>query len=162
MLRTARSTQADSGQATLVVTPPSLLKQWVAEMQTHAPGLRICVYQGWKSLIKGIRQRRRVDARQNEVSRAAAQKRKRQALREETVRKYARGPRGNKVKSENATAGDPACASVATESQAIEVADEDEEGLTEDGNDEMSLLAVTERAFIEYVRGHDVVITTYK
>lgn len=149
-------------QATLVVTPPSLLKQWVAEIRAHAPGLRICVYEGWKSLIKGIRQRRRAEARQNEASKAAAQKRKRQALREETVRKYARGSKGSTIKSENTASTGQASASGSTASEAIEVADKDEEANQEDGGDDMSLLAVTERAFIDYVRGHDVVITTYK
>ncbi|KAF8654783.1 hypothetical protein AX16_003438 [Volvariella volvacea WC 439] len=34
-------------KTTLVVTPPALASQWVDELATHAPSLRVMVYDGW-------------------------------------------------------------------------------------------------------------------
>jgi E3 ubiquitin-protein ligase SHPRH len=39
-----------SQQATLIVTPQSLLRQWHSEIQKHAPGLKVVVYEGWRSV----------------------------------------------------------------------------------------------------------------
>jgi E3 ubiquitin-protein ligase SHPRH len=32
--------------ATLIITPPSILEQWMSEMHTHAPNLKVCHYKG--------------------------------------------------------------------------------------------------------------------
>ncbi|EOA80939.1 uncharacterized protein SETTUDRAFT_144073 [Exserohilum turcica Et28A] len=32
--------------ATLIITPPSILEQWISEMHTHAPELKVCHYKG--------------------------------------------------------------------------------------------------------------------
>ena len=37
-------------QTTLIVTPPSLAQQWAEELKTHAPSLRVLVYEGWARL----------------------------------------------------------------------------------------------------------------
>ncbi|PVF98205.1 hypothetical protein CPB86DRAFT_825898 [Serendipita vermifera] len=39
-------------KTTLIVTPTSLQKQWIEEMRKHAPTLKVCVYDGWKSVNK--------------------------------------------------------------------------------------------------------------
>ncbi|KIY47840.1 hypothetical protein FISHEDRAFT_44377 [Fistulina hepatica ATCC 64428] len=37
-------------KSTLVVTPPALASQWVEELRTHAPTLRVLVYDGWQKV----------------------------------------------------------------------------------------------------------------
>jgi len=37
-------------QSTLIVTPPSLVSQWKEELATHAPSLKVLVYDGWSKL----------------------------------------------------------------------------------------------------------------
>lgn len=147
------TSQLITTQATLVVTPPSLLKQWVTEMRRHAPGLRICVYEGWRPLLRGIEARREVARRDLRLKREAAAKRKREAARVQTVRKYAKGAGGARIKREGSSEN----------GEVIEIEDDEVDGGR--GGDELgdaSLTEITERAFIEYVRGHDVVITTYR
>ncbi|KAG8900823.1 hypothetical protein FRB99_005746 [Tulasnella sp. 403] len=36
-------------KGTLIVTPPSLCKQWTDELKNHAPGLKVLLYEGWNS-----------------------------------------------------------------------------------------------------------------
>ncbi|ORX34384.1 SNF2 family N-terminal domain-domain-containing protein [Kockovaella imperatae] len=124
--------------ATLIVTPPSLLKQWVSEMRRHAPELRVCVYEGWKSLQKGIGKTRaaRIKARE-----AKSAKRK-LAEYMKVKAKYRKSNRGSRVKK------DP-----------DEETSEDEE--EEQDDDEETSLHFCQRKFVEYVRAHDVVVTTY-
>ncbi|WVF70051.1 hypothetical protein IAT40_004838 [Kwoniella sp. CBS 6097] len=119
---------------TLIVTPPSLLKQWVAEMQRHAPTLRVCVYEGWRSLQKGIDKQRAARLKAEGSKAEATRKRKAEQLRNQTRAKYARKFDGTRVKSEP------------EEVEVIEI-DEEKEGT----------LQVTQRQFVEYVRAHDVV-----
>ncbi|OCF41195.1 hypothetical protein I317_05025 [Kwoniella heveanensis CBS 569] len=131
---------------TLIVTPPSLLKQWVAEMQRHAPTLRVCVYEGWKSLQKGVDKQRAARLKVQGAKAEATRKRKAEQLRNQTRAKYARKFDGTRVKSELEDAEDVAVADV-----------KDEESVDEEGT-----LQVTQRQFVEYVRAHDVVVTTYQ
>ncbi|KAI0702634.1 SNF2 family N-terminal domain-containing protein [Earliella scabrosa] len=37
-------------KTTLIVTPPSLAPQWADELKTHAPGLKVLVYEGWQKV----------------------------------------------------------------------------------------------------------------
>ncbi|WVQ97832.1 hypothetical protein IAU59_004947 [Kwoniella sp. CBS 9459] len=126
---------------TLIVTPPSLLKQWVAEMQRHAPTLRVCVYDGWKSLQKGVDKQRAARLKAQGAKAEAYRKRKAEQLRNQTRAKYAKQFDGTRAKSE-------------VEDEEFEI--KDEEPVEEEGT-----LQVTQRQFVEYVRAHDVVVTTY-
>ncbi|KAF8731589.1 hypothetical protein AX14_004659 [Amanita brunnescens Koide BX004] len=38
-------------KSTLIVTPPALQSQWVDELKTHAPSLKVLVYDGWLKVI---------------------------------------------------------------------------------------------------------------
>ncbi|WVQ76787.1 hypothetical protein IAR50_006461 [Cryptococcus sp. DSM 104548] len=86
--------------ASLIVTPPSLLKQWVAEIRRHAPSLRICVYDGWQSLQKGVQRQR--DAQQKiRAKKETERKRKAQEQsRNNTRTKYSKASNGQPVKAE--------------------------------------------------------------
>ncbi|WVR04446.1 hypothetical protein IAU60_001449 [Kwoniella sp. DSM 27419] len=125
---------------TLIVTPPSLLKQWVAEMHRHAPTIRVCVYEGWQSLQKGVEKQRAARLRAQNAKAAAQKKRKAEQHRDQIRAKYVRGGAGRRVKVEDV----------------IEVIDDDGEAEEEEGT-----LQVTQAQFVDYVRAHDVVITTY-
>lgn len=129
--------------ATLVVTPLPLLKQWVAEMAKHAPSLRVCVYPGWKPLIDQVSATRKKAVREREINVKREQKRKNTRVRNETRAKFAKGNGGQGI------------------NMAIEVEDASDEEDKPDISDE-SLLELTQRMWIDYVRGHDVVITTYQ
>ncbi|KAI0035543.1 SNF2 family N-terminal domain-containing protein [Vararia minispora EC-137] len=41
-------------QTTLIVTPASLIQQWVDEIRLHSPSLRVLVYNGWTKLPKHV------------------------------------------------------------------------------------------------------------
>ncbi|BEI82473.1 hypothetical protein CcaverHIS002_0303410 [Cutaneotrichosporon cavernicola] len=131
--------------ATLVVTPLPLLQQWVSEMNTHAPNLRICVYPGWKALITQLRAKRKEIAKAQRQREVESLKRKSKKMRNSTRRKYAKGRNSERVDVE------------------MESSDESDDE-DETGNDgaHSTLLALTQQAFLDYVRGHDVVITTYQ
>lgn len=38
-------------KSTLIVTPPALQQQWIDEIKTHAPSLKVLVYEGWSKVI---------------------------------------------------------------------------------------------------------------
>ena len=126
-------------ETTLVVTPPSLLRQWVDKIRRHAPTLRVCVYEGWKSLQDGISSQR--NANVQAVNRALLNKKRKsdEAFRKSTVKKYQRLNNGEPVKVES----------------------DDDDKDEEEVKDESSL-EITQRQFVEYVRAHDIVLTTYE
>jgi E3 ubiquitin-protein ligase SHPRH len=41
--------QVKPSGATLIITPPSILEQWISEIHTHAPELKVCHYKGLPS-----------------------------------------------------------------------------------------------------------------
>jgi E3 ubiquitin-protein ligase SHPRH len=130
---------------TLVVTPLPLLQQWVSEMNNHAPNLRICVYPGWKELVNQLQLKRQAAARAQQKREAESRKRKSKKWRNNTRRKYAKGRNNERVDVEMESSDES----------------EDEDTTANDGT-HSTLLALTQQAFLEYVRGHDVVITTYQ
>lgn len=123
------------------MTPPSLLKQWVAEMATHAPSLRVCVYGGWKSLLDSVAKRTSMDVKDSKARVSAKRKRDNEMRRARTVQKYQKGTTGAAIKVET---GDEE--------------DSDEENVAQSE----TLQQRTQRLFLEFVRAHDVVITTYQ
>lgn len=142
---------------TLIVTPQSLLNQWVSEMKLHAPSLRVCIYPGWAVLIKQVEKRRKATLKERSKQAARNLKRERVKFRNETRRKYAKGADGVKIEPESDYDEDY------VEMESEEEEEEDDEFAptpkTEDGE---SLLDLTQQAFLEYIRGFDVVITSYQ
>ncbi|KAF8624317.1 hypothetical protein AX15_005947 [Amanita polypyramis BW_CC] len=43
--------EVSSVKSTLIVTPPALQSQWIDELKTHAPSLKVLVYGGWSKVI---------------------------------------------------------------------------------------------------------------
>lgn len=100
----------------------------------------MCVYEGWKSLQKGVERQRAANFKAYE----ALKKRKNEQFRKETVNKYARLNDGSRVKVE----------------QAID--DYYDEGqIPEEDVPLEGTLDRTQRLFVDYVRAHDVVVTSY-
>lgn len=123
----------------MIITPPPLLQQWVAEIRRHCPTMRVCVYQGWQSLQKAIQRQR--DSNVRAVT-EALENRKRKAsasFRAKTVKKYKRMNGDVSVKEED-----------------------DEEAEEEPEIQDVSSLEICQRQFVEYVRAHDIVLATYK
>ncbi len=112
-------------------------------MHAHSPHLRVCVYEGWKLLQKGVQQER---AAHNKVH-AATQKRKNEDFRNQTISKYTRLNGSRRVKVETPSDSDYTGSS---ETPAIDAEVEKE-----------STLDSTQRMFVDYVRAHDVVVTSY-
>jgi E3 ubiquitin-protein ligase SHPRH len=112
-------------------------------MASHAH-LRVCVYEGWRTLQRGVERQREATSRSINAKMKEKRKRESESLRRSTVKKYSRTNGGARIKVESDD----------------EDADEDEEDQVTTGQE--SLLEVTQRQFVEYVRAHDVVITTYK
>jgi E3 ubiquitin-protein ligase SHPRH len=117
-----------------------LLKQWKSEMATHAPSLRVCVYTGWKSLLDGVEKRTSAGIRERKDN--AKRKRASDRARAQIKRKYRKDSEGGRVKVESDEEGE-------------EVDDDDDDPSAE------SLQHRTQRMFVDFVRAHDVVITTY-
>lgn len=133
--------------STLVVTPLPLLQQWVNEMNKHAPNLRICVYPGWKVIISQLEAKRKDAEKQRRKRDADFLKRKSKQQRNQTRAKYSKGRDGERVKVEMETSDE---------------SDDDDDAAAADDEAHISLLTLTQAAFLDYVRGHDVVITTYQ
>jgi E3 ubiquitin-protein ligase SHPRH len=122
-------------------------------MRTHAPHLRVCVYEGWRTLQRGVERQKAATNRSINAKIEAKRKRQSESLRRSTVKKYSRTNGGSRVKIESDDEGE--------NEDEDEDEDEDDEGNDVKAGHE-SLLEVTQRQFVEYVRAHDVVITTYK
>jgi E3 ubiquitin-protein ligase SHPRH len=133
---------------TLVVTPLPLLKQWISELATHAPSLRVCVYPGWSFLIQQVRTKRKAEVKAHEKREANKLKRKNTKFRNQTRAKYAKGSKG-KVAVEQED-----------ESESEDDSEDEADEVPEDSLD--SLLQATQRYWLDYVRSHDVVISIYQ
>ena len=108
-------------------------------MATHAPTLRVCVYTGWKTLLDGVGKRVIADRADHKNRLSAKRKRQNDRQRANTVKKYQKTTKGKSVKIEPEETSDS----------------EDDELPVED------LQQRTQRLFVDFVRAHDVVITTY-
>lgn len=53
----------------MIVTPPALASQWADEFATHAPSLKVLVYEGWTKLQVPITQRQVEEERQRRMER---------------------------------------------------------------------------------------------
>ena len=97
------------------------------------------MYEGWKSLQKGIQAQR--NATIQAVSRAELSKKRKSdaAFRLNILKKYQRLNGNERVKVESSEEAE----------EVDEVRDE-------------SSLEICQRQFVEYVRAHDIVLTTYK
>lgn len=124
-------------------------------MHHHAPAVRVCVYEGWRPLQESAR-RKLAEVNKGADKRIANNKRKlQQRERSATVSKYAKKARVTQSKSRS---GIPAIEVPIKE----EFADKEEVGEVKDADDVATLLDVTQREFLRYVRAHDVIITTYQ
>lgn len=70
------------------MTPPSLAPQWADELATHAPDLKVLIYEGWQKVPVPITERHAIMER--EKRRAAAQAKKEKA-RAKSARARGRG-----------------------------------------------------------------------
>jgi E3 ubiquitin-protein ligase SHPRH len=112
-------------------------------MATHAPGLRVCVYTGWKALLASVQKRDAQRIKAKNQSALAKRKRDNDKKRAQNIDKYQRASSGVRVKKE--------------------LGDDDEDSDNDDDLiDGESLPLRTQKLFVEYVLAHDVVITTYK
>ncbi|KAG9310910.1 putative E3 ubiquitin-protein ligase [Chiua virens] len=67
-------------KTTLVVTPPAIAAQWAEELATHAPGLKVFVYEGWRNVklpvteaaVEAEREKRRCMATQKSKAESQA------------------------------------------------------------------------------------------
>jgi E3 ubiquitin-protein ligase SHPRH len=66
-------------KSTLIVTPSSLLPQWVNEIEKHAPSLKVFVFNGWTQIRKHVAlipsDRKVIEAKKQNKSRAKPKKR---------------------------------------------------------------------------------------
>ena len=97
------------------------------------------MYTGWKGLLEGVAKRVTSDRVEQKNRLSARRKRENDRQRANNVRKYQKTTRGRSVKIEPEEVSDS----------------EDEEPPVED------LQQRTQRLFVDFVRAHDVVITTY-
>jgi len=96
------------------------------------------VYEGWKSLQKGIQTQRSANVQAFDRAMLHKKRKHGSAFMKKTVNKYQKLNEGESVKMES------------------EEEDEEEEEVTNE-----SSLEICQRQFVEYVRAHDIVLTTY-
>ncbi|KAJ7595983.1 SNF2 family N-terminal domain-containing protein [Mycena floridula] len=75
-------------KSTLIVTPPALASQWVDEIATHAPSLKVLVYDGWSKLkipinAKQVEEERQRRIRLDKKAQKASSKARGQAVKKE-------------------------------------------------------------------------------
>ena len=101
------------------------------------------MYEGWKPLIKGLTGQRAAASKARNAKTHEKRKRQFADYRKSVQKKYQRLNSGSRVKREE---------------------DEDDSDYEEDHEDpsEENSLAACQRQFLDYVRVHDVVLTTYK
>ena len=128
-------------QASLIVTPSSLAGQWVDEINTHAPSLKVLVYEGWSKVTVPIsnspeeKERTRKLLKEKKPKNSGPKVKKKKPTTANVRSKKGKG----KVKHNND--------GESMESNEMETADIDkEEGLL---------------SWCEYVQGFDIVVTTY-
>ncbi|KAJ3770452.1 SNF2 family N-terminal domain-containing protein [Lentinula raphanica] len=119
--------------STLIVTPSNLAKQWSDELKTHAPTLKVLVYDGWSNVT--------VPISDTQIDRERARK---QQAKSKAKKKAARA--GSKAES---------LANIKKKGKATAV-DLDDSDMDEEEEEEEEILE-----WSRYVHKFDVVITTY-
>ncbi|KAI9061801.1 hypothetical protein FKP32DRAFT_1594010 [Trametes sanguinea] len=74
-------------KTTLIVTPPSLAPQWLDEFATHAPTLRVLVYDGWQKVP--------VPINEQDVAEQREMRRQEKIIKRQNAKKKQKGARGN-------------------------------------------------------------------
>ena len=108
------------------------------------------MYEGWRSLQKGIDRRHYEQIKARKISTESKRKRNNERFRQQTIRKYSKSNNGGRVKKDpDASYGDDSDA-------------DPNDSESEDETPLESMIEICQREFVAYVRAHDVVITTYK
>lgn len=103
------------------------------------------MYTGWKTLLASVKKRDGINRDFDTKAAKAKRKKENDKKRAKTVRKYQKGGSGARVKIE-------------LDDEAYgEESDDDDAPINEE-----SLAVRTQRLFVDFVRAHDVVITTYR
>ncbi|KAJ3983056.1 SNF2 family N-terminal domain-containing protein [Lentinula detonsa] len=118
-------------KSTLIVTPANLASQWVDELKTHAPSLKVLVYGGWASV--------KVPISETQIQR---ERKERQQVKQKAKKKAARA--GSKAEAQ---------ANIKKRGKATTV---DVDAMDVDSEEEEEILD-----WCRYVHEFDVVITTY-
>jgi E3 ubiquitin-protein ligase SHPRH len=73
-----RDSRSKAPKTTLIVTPSSLLPQWVSEIEKHAPSLRVFVFDGWTQIRKQVAltplDRKAIEAKKQKKTKGRAKK----------------------------------------------------------------------------------------
>jgi len=126
-------------QASLIVTPSSLAAQWVDEINTHAPSLKVLVYEGWSKVAVPILNTPEEKERARRLLKKSGNLGP--TIEKKSITAKVRSKKGRgKVRYNNGR-------DVTEESNEIKTADVDKEG---------GFLS-----WCDYVQGFDIVVTTY-
>jgi len=124
-------------QTSLIVTPSSLAGQWVDEIHTHAPSLKVLVYEGWSKVAVPI-------------SNSPEEK--------ERTRKLLKRTRNLGSAIEEKTAN------VRSKKGRGKIRHDDDRDMTEESNEIKTVDVDKEGGFLswcDYVQGFDIVVTTF-